>query len=136
MKTTHILLLGLFLLIVSCGTIQTGDSAISSLQNEWILQDNNVAQSGLNSEPITLIFDAEAENRVNGFAGCNWYSGSYSVTENIIEFSQMASTKRACPDLALEDEFLKLLNDVDRFEIRGNNLYLYKDKLLYLHFKK
>lgn len=136
MKTIHILLLGLFLIIVSCGTVPTGESAISALKNEWVLQDVNISQSGLNAEPITIIFDAEEPNRISGFAGCNWYGGSYSIQEDNIEFSQVFSTKRACPDLDIESEFLNLLNDVNRFEIRGNNLYLYKDKLVYLHFKK
>lgn len=136
MKSLHILYLGLFLLVVSCGSVKTGESGAAALKNEWILQDNNVAQAGLNSEPITLIFEAEDANRITGFAGCNWYGGTFSLNDDLINFSQVYSTKRACPDLETESEFLKLLNDVNRYEIRGNNLYLYKGKLLYLHFKK
>jgi heat shock protein HslJ len=135
MKIAHIISGIILLLLVSCGTVITGDSN-ESLKNQWVLQDNNQNQLGLNEEPITISFGLEEANKITGFAGCNYYGGNFSFNENEISFSDIYSTKRACPDLDIETEFFNLLNEVDNYEIKGNNLYLYKGKLLYLHFKK
>lgn len=102
---------------------------------EWILQNENSNQVGLNNQAVTLSFDIDQKN-INGFSGCNNYRGDYSDVENTVQFNDIMSTKRACPDLTIESYYFDLLGKVNNYQVKGNSLYLYKDKILLLHFKK
>ncbi|MEM0519616.1 MULTISPECIES: META domain-containing protein [Aequorivita] len=66
------------------------------------------------------------DNKVVGFAGCNTFSGNYTLQEgNRIQFSQMATTMMACPDLDInEAEFLKVFELADNFTIQDDVLSL------------
>lgn len=66
----------------------------------------------------TISFDGR---RVTGFSGCNSFGASYVARQNIARFGSLASTLRACPDLVdgLEEQYLKLLRGVTRFNISG-----------------
>jgi copper homeostasis protein (lipoprotein) len=75
-----------------------------------------------------MIFN-RTQGRVAGFAGCNQYFGSYELMEyNRINIEKIGSTMMACPEaeMILEQEFMKVLELADNFEIRGNTLILYK----------
>lgn len=39
----------------------------------------------------------------------------------------MGMTRMACPDMQYEDAFVKMLDDVDRFEIKGSELTFFDD---------
>jgi heat shock protein HslJ len=67
-----------------------------------------------------------SENRVTGFAGCNTFSGAYTLEPGgRIRFSQMATTMKACPDVDVnEAEFLKVFELTDNFTIQNNILNL------------
>jgi heat shock protein HslJ len=86
------------------------------------------ADSSFIREPH-IIFK-EIDNRVSGNAGCNSISGIY-VTESInqIKISKMISTKMACPGLAIESEFMKVLQEADNFNIVGDTLILKKARM-------
>lgn len=65
-------------------------------------------------------------NRLQGFSGCNILFGSYTLgTQNVVAFPMVASTKRACPNLALEAEFLKMLSEVKSYTIQEGVLLFY-----------
>jgi heat shock protein HslJ len=64
------------------------------------------------------------EKRFTGNAGCNQISGNYTLDKNDIHFNEVISTKMSCEDIAFENTFLDLLNKVDRFEQKGNDLLL------------
>jgi heat shock protein HslJ len=64
------------------------------------------------------------EKRFTGNAGCNQISGNYTLDKNDIHFNEVISTKMSCEDIAFENTFLDLLNRVDRFEQKGNDLLL------------
>jgi heat shock protein HslJ len=65
-----------------------------------------------------------AEKRFTGNGGCNQISGNYSLDKNNIHFSEVISTKMSCDDIAFENTFLSILNSIDRYEQRGNDLLL------------
>lgn len=67
-----------------------------------------------------------ADNKVNGFAGCNGISGEYTLEEgNRIRFKNMATTMKMCPDVDVnESEFLKVFELVDNYTINGEELSL------------
>lgn len=70
-------------------------------------------------------------NRVSGFSGCNTFMGSYSLDGgNRITFSNLASTKKACPVAAIdESELLNILEMTENFTISDGNLVLNTKKI-------
>jgi heat shock protein HslJ len=66
------------------------------------------------------------ENRVQGFSGCNTFSGSYTLEKGMrIGFSQMASTMKACPDVNVDESaFLKVFELTDNYTINDDTLRL------------
>ena len=74
---------------------------------------------------ITLGFDA-TENRVYGSSGVNRYFGSYTQNGTELQFAPLASTMMAGPQKAMEAEqaYLKEMNDVVSFELKGRQLIL------------
>ena len=68
----------------------------------------------------------ENENRINGFAGCNSFTGTYTLEKGWrIRFSHMATTMKACPDVNVnESEFLKVFELADNYTIKDDKLSL------------
>lgn len=126
------------LTIMSCNTTKNtagmnGNSNNKNLAQETITQEKwtlvklegqNINQDE-NIQPIYFNLDS-AENRVNGFAGCNTFMGEYKLEEgNRIKFSKMATTRMACPDLNLnEGGVLKVFELADNYTINGDTLML------------
>ncbi len=80
-------------------------------------------------KPIQFRLNSK-EKRLNGFAGCNNFWGSYNLLEgNKITFSKMASTLMACPDLPIETELYRVFDRTDNFTIKGSFLFLNKAKI-------
>ncbi len=64
-------------------------------------------------------------NRAEGTGGCNGMGCTYTLTKpNKISFSQMASTKMACPDMTLEADFHSILTQVDVYVVGETTLSL------------
>lgn len=66
------------------------------------------------------------DKMVTGFAGCNTFSGSYTLEKGWrIRFSQMATTMKACPDVNVnEREFLEVFELADNYTIYNDTLSL------------
>lgn len=68
-----------------------------------------------------------ADGKVSGSAGCNRYSGTYTVSGNNITFSSpMATTMMMCEQPAMDQEsaYLKALGEVKTFAVNGDQLTL------------
>ena len=63
------------------------------------------------------------DGRLSGFAGCNNFSGGYSLDENSIKLMPGAMTKMACPGSG-EDEFIRALARVTNFKVGKEKLTL------------
>lgn len=73
---------------------------------------------------------ASGEMRASGNSGCNSFTGSYELQDgNRIRFSQMASTKMACLDMNIEQEFLNVLQSADNYWFDGTNLVLNRARM-------
>lgn len=93
------------------------------------LQGKTISRFDKNKRPIQFRLNSK-ENRVNGFAGCNNFWGSFNLLDgNRISFSKMASTLMACPDIQIETELYRVLDRVDNYTIRDNFLFLNKAKM-------
>jgi len=68
-----------------------------------------------------------ADGKVSGSAGCNRYSGTYTVSGNSISISSpMATTMMMCDEAVMEQEsaYLKALGEAKTYAVRGDQLTL------------
>lgn len=63
-------------------------------------------------------------NVVQGFAGCNTFSGSFKWKEDRLTFGTLGSSRMACPYLDMETTFFSELARVSHFRIAGDHLEL------------
>lgn len=70
------------------------------------------------------------ENRIVGNGGCNSFFGTYQLLPgDRIQISPLGSTKMACLDDNVEDEFLKVLTIADNYTLQNDTLSLNKAKM-------
>ena len=112
--------------VVACSPKLSPDS--NWRDRKWVVHEVNgtpVQLSGTNRD-AHLNF-SPSDKRFTGSGGCNRISGSYDISNNgRISFSDPNRTRMACDDIAFEDNFLKLLERVDRFSVE-NDMMLLKD---------
>jgi heat shock protein HslJ len=88
-----------------------------------------VAAPAEGAKAPSLVFERDG-NRVSGFAGCNRFSGTCEFpADGQLRFSMMAATRMACPDMTLEDEFLRALGTADSYSNDGKVLKLLRAKM-------
>jgi len=78
---------------------------------EWKLVELNgkPAGKGADGQPATLTLTA-AGTRANGYAGCNRFFGSYTLTGSALRFGPLGMTRMACSGTeALETDYVKAL---------------------------
>ena len=93
----------------------------------WKLLDLNgqPVSLGAGKKELHMVLTTEG-NQVRGFSGCNQFRGTYEVSDNKLEFGQMASTMMACVEgMEQEQQFLKVISNTKRFSIRGESLTIY-----------
>ena len=98
------------------GTLWYLNSFVDSQGNFW---------SAGSANPISIQF--ADDGKVSGNAGCNSYSGSYTVTGNSISMSGFATTLMYCGEpgvMDLESSYLGVLPMMKVYKISGNELTL------------
>lgn len=122
--------------MASCGTMsntsssnKVGKAQPSIANTKWILADS------VKGKTPTLNIDGE---KVNGNAGCNSYFGTLSTDAASGAFSagQMGSTRMACDNMSVEQNFMTMMGKVNKYVVSANTLELYQDNLLLLKFNK
>ena len=101
------------------------------LNGEWNIikvYDNNVPDN-LEKQPF-LAFDV-AQKVMHGCAGCNNIHGSFVTDEgqkHTLAFQGVAATRMMCPDMELENNIMKALNQTQTYSVLDNgHLALYAD---------
>ena len=94
----------------------------TTINNNWKV----ITMHGIDSLEInpTILFDAE-ENKISGFAGCNNFFGSYDPENNQLDFSKMGLTRKMCPDMSIENDFINNMKSVTYYKIDNNQLMFY-----------
>jgi len=65
-------------------------------------------------------------DRVQGFSGCNKFTGNYQRRDDQLHFKPLASTRMACiTGMEQEKRFLDVLGNVVRCALIGESLSLY-----------
>jgi len=92
------------------------------------LDGQQLSGSATMKEPH-IIFKSE-DNSVTGSGGCNSFHGSFELKEGSrITLSKITTTRMACPDMGVEDRFLKMLETVDNYNLTENTLVLNKARM-------
>jgi heat shock protein HslJ len=128
-----LLVLGVLTLVgaTGCQTGGPGPGNVTLAGTEWHLKELNgkayVAGAGLRQP--TLKFDP-VKAQVNGISGVNRYFGGYELQGERLKFGQLGGTRMAgTPEaMELEHEFLKMLAQVNKWSIKGNQLELKQDR--------
>ena len=76
------------------------------------------------------------EKQVAGFAGCNQFRGQLILDEAYMKIVGIVATKKACPVLDEEEEFLAILQEIGQYDVTGNELSLWSGGQLLLKFRK
>ena len=112
--------------VTACSPRLSPDS--SWRDRKWVVSEVNgtpVQLSGTNRD--AHLYFSPSDKRFTGSGGCNRISGSYTINNNgRLSFSEPNRTKMACDDIAFEDNFLNLLERVDRYTVE-NDMMLLKD---------
>lgn len=98
-------------------------AAYGGADQVWTLTEIDGADFGATA---TLAFPGAAT--ISGQAPCNSYSGSMDAPYPWFEARDLAVTRRACPDLALETRFFEALQAMTLAEVSGGTLILSNDK--------
>jgi heat shock protein HslJ len=80
-------------------------------------------------------FTMRHDGRIEGFAGCNTFSGPYIVSGETVKIGPLISTRMFCPAMAVEDNLFRILGSSDEFLIVEDQLYLYNRNLFQGFFK-
>ena len=120
----------LAVLVTACCPCRRQGNTPPLTETMWSLTQLNGERVDSRNFSMTL---AEG-GRISGVGDCNRFSGTFesrapqrrtggelSVNENLV------STRMMCPNQALEDNFLRMLREVDSWNIDGNKLMLIKE---------
>ena len=95
----------------------------------WILEDNSRTESR-----ITLEI---SKGRVSGFSGCNNYFSELTTnSKDTFQIKSIGATRKLCDNISVEEDYLNLLEKVNKYVISETSLELYKDNVLLLKFKR
>ena len=125
----------LLLAMTACGGSQKKDLPLEGTQWKLAKMESIPAKSiDAEADYFTLQFNA-ADTMVAGRTNCNRFFGKYELKGQKLEFENLGMTRMACPEMEYEDAFVKMLDDVDRYEIKGSELKLYDDQKMLAVFK-
>lgn len=136
-----LLVLGVLIVVgaTGCQTGGPGPGNVTLAGTEWHLKELNgkayVAGAGLRQP--TLRFDS-VKPQVSGISGVNRYFGGYELQGERLKFGQLGGTRMAgTPEaMALEQDFGKMLAQVNKWTIKENQLELKRDKQVLATFTK
>jgi len=113
----------LAIVCAACCACRKGKNNKPLTETEWHMVRMMSTDMPAESDRFVLTF--AKDGNVNGVGACNRIMGGYTATEKGgMTFGRMASTRMMCPDMELEDEFLKVLNSTTHYEIDGDMLML------------
>jgi heat shock protein HslJ len=109
-------------------TISPPDPGTILTNTNWVLiaLGERTNPAGAGGRPVTLRIETRADAIAAGFAGCNRYTGPYSIRGDSISFGPSTSTKMACADgMDVEQGYLTTLPHVVRYSVADSTLTFY-----------
>jgi heat shock protein HslJ len=85
---------------------------------------------------MTPFFKINTEkNTISGSGGCNRFSASFTY-DDVLKIKQILSTKMACKESNVENEFFNALKQANKIKLEDNMLKIYDNELELAVFKK
>ena len=117
--------------------VQVGSPSVdvSIVPSEWALIE-------LDNQPLPAVSQAPTlvlaeDGKANGFAGCNQFSGTYTLAAGQLTFSPLAATRMFCGEtMNLEQQYLSALGSTRTYRQTANSLELVGDKGTVARFQK
>jgi heat shock protein HslJ len=136
-----ILIFVLTFFFVSCNSskntsneLYESSDEVSTIDGNWLLLSwktkENLPFFDLNKTPSIQV----SKDKITGFGGCNRFNASISIDKSILQISKIAATRMFCEGVA-ENDFFSILREVNRFEIKENELFLFDSQNQSLVFK-
>lgn len=95
-------------------------------QKRWVL--TRLADTTFKAPAREIYFQFRDNNtHINGFAGCNGFSGDVSVAARKISFSGLIATKMYCDNMPLENRLMNALQQANGYLLNGETLQLLRD---------
>jgi heat shock protein HslJ len=108
-----------------------GPAAQATVEGPWNVTAVNNGQSAVSSVPagVSGAMSFLANGSIEGFGGCNDFSGAYTVKGDTITVGPLMTTRKACGDPAdtFEVQFLTALQNSTKWSVSGNQLDLRDD---------
>jgi len=116
--------LGLLMVAALSGCAGT-PTFVQLADTQWQLQqldDQAIDADSMQRMPYLLL---HADQRLEGFTGCNRVNGRYSGDDDTLRFDSLASTRRYCAEgMDMEQAFTHALERTQHAEIDGDTLSL------------
>ena len=124
----------LLMMMAACGSAGQDKKLEGTTWKRARMEAIPAAAVGKEADFFTLQFSA-ADTLVSGRTNCNRFFGKYELKGQKLEFENLGMTRMACPEMQYEDAFVKMLDEVDGYEIKGEELKFYDDKKLLAEFR-
>jgi heat shock protein HslJ len=132
------IIFSLFVLLVITASCNSAKATIenSSKQVNTLSGTYSISQIGdIKSIPkaLSITFD-DSTNKVSGFAGCNYFFGTYSLANKVMTFKNIASSKKFCQKEVnqLENQLITALNSINKFSTNENLISLFENETVLL----
>jgi putative lipoprotein len=101
------------------------DASLTDTYWKLVEMGGRAAAPGAGQRELNLVLSSEGA-RVQGFSGCNRFTGIYELSGDQVRFGQLASTRMACMEgMEQEQRFLDALARTTRLTLSGEDLELY-----------
>ena len=134
MKISPVLFLLSFILIgvTACEEEKSHLPSKPMIDTHWIfssVEGDTSGIGGVSPRPYLLIRPGEEGLRFQVFAGCNNMLGHLETDSvSTMKFSRIASTRKMCPEIQLEDKLSGILPEITGFTIEGAKLTLLRNE--------
>jgi heat shock protein HslJ len=102
---------------------------LTRLNSQWIIEYFNNPERIVQTKSSYINIDA-AKGSFGGNDGCNTLRGKVNIKGKTISFQNIISTKMTCENMDQGAVFVNNLKNINKFEIRGGELFLYKNEIL------
>lgn len=137
------MILSIGIMVLSCKTAKPlsrndfPNENSPNISGSWVLKSLNgkTAADIFKGKIPTMTIDF-AEKRISGSAGCNNYSGGFTLVKGILSAPNLASTMMMCPEENQEGEFHAVLGQPNKVSIENGVLTLRNNKKVVAQFEK
>lgn len=115
----------IFIAVLALAAAAACERADLPLENtQWKLVELDGDANPAFADENTFVFSLDGES-ITGVGACNRFFGGYELSQpNGFELGMMGMTRMACPNMELEDAFVRMLDEADSYTINGDVLML------------